>query len=168
RRGAEHRGDAEAGDPDQEQAARPEEVTERAADEEQRPERQQVRVDDPLLEGEAAAQVPLDRRQSDVHDRRVDEDDDGAEDAGDEHEPVPVREHAGKTCSSRWAQGEGVVTVTVRVTVTVTGRSTMISGGRTVTVRTTVLTARLTTGTVRTTTGPGTVTTRVDMYVCTW
>ena len=50
RGGAEDRGDAEADDPDQEHAPRPEEVAEGAADEEERAERQQVRVHDPLLE----------------------------------------------------------------------------------------------------------------------
>ena len=61
-----------------------EEVAERAADEDQRAEREQVRVDDPLLEREPAAEVVLDRGQRDVDDGRVDEHDRRAEDAGDE------------------------------------------------------------------------------------
>ena len=54
--------DAERDDPDQEQAPRAEQVAERAADEQQRAERQQVGVDDPLLQREPAAEVVLDRR----------------------------------------------------------------------------------------------------------
>ena len=69
-------------------ASRAEQVAERAADQEERAERQQVGVDQPLLEGQAAAEVALDRGQRDVHDRRVDEDDDGAENARDEYETV--------------------------------------------------------------------------------
>ena len=65
-----------------------EEVAERAADEDQRAEREQVGVDDPLLEREAAAEVALDRRQRDVDDRRVDEHDRRPEDAGDERQPL--------------------------------------------------------------------------------
>ena len=80
-----------ADDPDQEQAPRAEEVAERAADEQQRAERQQVGVDDPLLQREATAEVALDRRQRDVDDRRVDEDDHRAEDAGDEDQAIALR-----------------------------------------------------------------------------
>ena len=68
-----------------------EEVAERSADEDQRAEGQQVRVDDPLLERQPAAEVVLDRGQRDVHDRRVDEHDRRPEDAGDEREPVARR-----------------------------------------------------------------------------
>ena len=64
-----------------------EDVAERPADEDQRAERQQVRVDDPLLQREAASEIALDRRQRDVDDRRVDEDDRRAEDAGHEDQP---------------------------------------------------------------------------------
>ena len=88
RQRAEHRGDAERRDADHEDAPRAEEIAERAADEEQRAERQQVGVDDPLLEREPAAEVALDRGQRDVDDARVDEDDDRPEDAGDQDEPV--------------------------------------------------------------------------------
>ena len=83
RRGrAEDRGDAERDDADQEDPPLPEEVAERAADEDQRAEREQVGVDDPLLEREPAAEVVLDRGQRDVHDRGVDEHDHRPEDAG--------------------------------------------------------------------------------------
>ena len=103
----------EADDPDQEQPARAEEVAERAADEEQRAERQQVRVDDPLLEREPAAEVVLDRRQRDVDDRRVDEDDDRAEDAGDEDEPVAATRVA-QVFDTRRPKGGGGGTKEVR------------------------------------------------------
>ena len=86
--GAEHRGHAERGDPDDEQASRPEQIAERPTDEEQRAERQEIRVDDPLLQREAAAEIALNRRQRDVDDARVDEDDDRPENAGDQHQPV--------------------------------------------------------------------------------
>ena len=92
---------AEADDPDQEQAPRAEQVAERAADQEERAERQQVGVDDPLLQREPAAEVALDRGQRDVHDRRVDEDDDGAEDARDQNETVAIRRRltVGRQCA---------------------------------------------------------------------
>ena len=44
-------------------------------------ERQQVGLDDPLLRGEAGVEVLADRRQRDVDDRAVEEDDADAEDA---------------------------------------------------------------------------------------
>ena len=52
-----------------------EDVAERAADEDERREREQVAVGDPLLAGEAAAEIVLDRGQRDVDDRRVEADD---------------------------------------------------------------------------------------------
>ena len=62
---------AEAADADREHAPLAEEVAERAADQDQRAEREQVGVRDPLLPGEAAAQVLADGRQSDVDRGRV-------------------------------------------------------------------------------------------------
>src|SRR3712207_8386509 len=52
----------------------------------QRAEREQVRVRHPLLAGQAAAQISLDRRQRDVDDRRVEARDRGTQDRGDEGE----------------------------------------------------------------------------------
>ena len=52
----------------QEDALAAEEIAERAADEDQRAEREQVGVDDPLLEHEPAAEIALDRGERDVHD----------------------------------------------------------------------------------------------------
>ena len=68
-----------------------EDVPERPADEDQRAEREQIGVHDPLLGGEPAAQIVLNRRQSDVHDRSVDEDDRGAQDRRDQRQPCRSR-----------------------------------------------------------------------------
>ena len=59
---AEDRGDRERDDADHEDPLLPEQVAERAADEDQRAEREQVGVRDPLLEREAAAEVSLPSR----------------------------------------------------------------------------------------------------------
>ena len=66
RHGAQHGHDAEARDAEREHAPLTEDVAERAAHQDQRAERQQVRVRDPLLAGEAAAEVGADRGQRDV------------------------------------------------------------------------------------------------------
>ena len=58
-------------DAEREHAPLAEDVAERAADQDQRAERQQVGVRDPLLAGEAAAEVVADRGQRDVDRRRV-------------------------------------------------------------------------------------------------
>ena len=96
RQRAEDRGGAEAGEPDREDLPPSEVVSERAADEHHRDERQQVGLDDPLLAGEAHSEVPLHRRQRDVHHRRVEEDHRRGEDRGDEGETLP----AGHLCES--------------------------------------------------------------------
>ena len=72
--------DAEPADADREHAPLAVEVAERARDEDQRAERQQVRVRHPLLAGEPAAEVLADRRQRDVDDRRVEARDERAHD----------------------------------------------------------------------------------------
>ena len=56
-----------------------EDVAERAADEDERAEREQIGVDDPQLGRDPAAEVALDRGQGDVDDRPVDEGDRRAE-----------------------------------------------------------------------------------------
>ena len=81
RRGAQHRSHPEPDDAGGEDPPAAEEVAERAADEQQRAEREQIRVDDPLLGGEAAVQVGADRREGDVDERAVQEDRARAEDA---------------------------------------------------------------------------------------
>ena len=86
---AQHRGGGEEDDPAQEDLL--------AADQVARPPRQQheaavgdeVGVDDPGQVGLAEVQVPLDRRQGDVHDRRVEHDHQLAEADDDEGDPAP-------------------------------------------------------------------------------
>ena len=77
---AEHRCEAEPGDAEPEDPRLAKDVPERPAHEDQRAQREQIGVDDPLLGRKSAAQIVLNRRQSDVHDRSVDEDDRGAQD----------------------------------------------------------------------------------------
>ena len=59
-------------------------VAQRPSDQDQRAERQKVRVRHPLLRLQAAAEVTLDRRQRHVDDRPVDRRDPGTEDCRDE------------------------------------------------------------------------------------
>ena len=68
--------------PDREDPPLAEDVAQRPADEDQRRERQQVAVGDPLLAREPAAEILLDRRQRDVDDRRVEADHERAHDRG--------------------------------------------------------------------------------------
>ena len=70
------------------------EVAERAADEDQRAEREQVGVGDPLLAGQAAAEVALDRRQRDVDHRRVEPRHERAQDRGQQREALAAVGHA--------------------------------------------------------------------------
>ena len=74
--------------PEREHAPLAVEVAERAADQDQRAERQQVAVDDPLLRRQAAAERALDRRQRDVHDRAVEQHDARADDARDQRQAL--------------------------------------------------------------------------------
>jgi len=85
-RGAQKRRDAEPRDPCREDPPPPEEVAERSADQQERAEREQVGVDDPLLRREAAVEVSADRRQRDVHERAVEEHGRGAEDAREQRQ----------------------------------------------------------------------------------
>ena len=85
---ADERGDAEAGRADREDPPPAVEVAERAADEDQRREQQQVGLDDPLLVGERRVEVVAQRGQRDVDDRLVDEHDRRPEDAGDQRQPL--------------------------------------------------------------------------------
>ena len=81
---AREREHAERGDPEHEHAPLAVDVAERAADQDQRAEREHVGVRDPLLRLEPAAEVVLDRGERDVDDRPVDRGDARAEDRGDE------------------------------------------------------------------------------------
>jgi len=93
RRRAERRRDTEARDADHEDAHVAVDVAERPADEDERAERQQIGVDDPLLRRDPAAEIRLDRRQRHVDDRPVDEHDRCAENRGDDREAGgPARE----------------------------------------------------------------------------
>ena len=74
--------------PEREDAPLAEDVAQRAADQQQRGERDQVGVGGPLLPRQAAAEVLGDRRQRHVGHRRVDRDDGRAEDGGDQHQPL--------------------------------------------------------------------------------
>ena len=69
----------EAGHPDREHSPLPEDVAQRAAEQDQRTERQQVRVADPLLTGQASAEAALNRRQRDAYDTAVENRDAGPE-----------------------------------------------------------------------------------------
>jgi len=62
-----------------------ERVGERAGEQDERPERQQVGVDRPLLQREAAAELGRDRRERHVDDRAVEERDERDDDGDDEH-----------------------------------------------------------------------------------
>ena len=77
---AEDRGRREPAEPDHEQPPATEQVAERAADEQQRDQRQHVGLDDPLLPREPGVEILLDRRQGDVDHGRIEEDDVRAED----------------------------------------------------------------------------------------
>ena len=84
RQRAEQRRDAEARHAEREHAPLAVDVGERAGHEDQRAEREQVGVGDPLLAREAAAELVRDRRQRDVDHGRVDRHDRGAEDRRDQ------------------------------------------------------------------------------------
>ena len=74
REAARERGEREERDADQEQPAVAEEVAEPAAEQEEAAEGEQVGVHDPRERGLGEAEVLADRRQGDVHDRRVEDD----------------------------------------------------------------------------------------------
>ena len=88
-RPAQHRSDGEDGDAGQEQAAASEQVAEAAGEEEQTAEADQVAVDDPGERRLVGVEAALDRRQGDVHDRRVEHDHQLAEAEHDECDPPP-------------------------------------------------------------------------------
>src|SRR6266849_2695085 len=83
----------------------------------QAPVRDQVGVDDPGKLSLAEAQVALDRRQSDVHDRRVEDDHELAETDDDERHPAPG---IGSDCRRMYFHYASTDEPTV-VTITITG-----------------------------------------------
>ena len=98
---AERRGRAEGDQPDHEHPAAAELVAEAAADQEQGDERQRVRLDHPLLAGEADVEAVADRRQGDVDDGAVEEDDRRAEDRRDQRQTLLAGHGSESTFSPR-------------------------------------------------------------------
>ena len=94
REAAGERGDGEERDPDQEQPPVAEQVAEAAAEQEEPAEGQQVGVHDPGERGLVEAEILPDRRQGDVHDRRVEHDHQRAETEDDECVPAFATVHA--------------------------------------------------------------------------
>ena len=80
------RREREERDPEQEQPAMAVEVAEPAAEQQEAAEGQQVGVDDPRERGLREAEVVPDRRQRDVHDRRVEHDHQVAEAEDDQRD----------------------------------------------------------------------------------
>ena len=87
--------------------------------EDQRGQREQVAVRDPLLAREATAEVLLDRRQRDVDDRGVEPDDERAHDRGEQaealdagplHAPTPREATAAARSSAATAEGHDSAT----------------------------------------------------------
>ena len=87
---AEHRRRGEAVEADADDAEPAERVRQRAREQDERAERQQVRVDRPLLQGESAAELVRDRRQRHVDDGAVEERDERDDDGDDEHPGATV------------------------------------------------------------------------------
>ena len=101
---AQHGGHAEADQADDEQPPPAEEVGQRAGQDEQRAERQQVAVLDvvlPLQHVDEQARLPADRGQRDGQHGRVEEDDARAEHRGHER-PALVGGHRGDPTGGRW------------------------------------------------------------------
>ena len=99
--------DGRGGEPDQpehEQTPAAVLVAERAAQQEQRAQGQQVAVQGPLQSREPAAQVVADVGQRHVHDRRVEERDPRAEDGGEDHPPTTRRPELDELGRSRRAR----------------------------------------------------------------
>ncbi len=87
------RGEREQGDADQEQAPMPVEITEPPAEQQEAAEGEQVGVDDPRKRRLGEPEVGPDRRQRDVHDRRVEHDHQGAGAEDEECEPALAGVH---------------------------------------------------------------------------
>ena len=91
-RGSAHeRGDREDHDAGGEDEPAPEAIRERTGCEDQRGKRDCVRVDNPLKPSKARVELPLNARQSDVHDRDVDQQHERRRAHGDERPPAPLK-----------------------------------------------------------------------------
>ena len=90
---AQDRGHPEADQPGREHPPLAQDVAQRAADQDQRGQRDQVGVGRPLLTGEAAAEVVADGRERHVDHRGVHGDDGGAQDAGHQDQALAVIAH---------------------------------------------------------------------------
>src|SRR5262249_13840580 len=100
-------GRGEEDDAHQEDPLAPDQVTGAAAEEEEAAERERVGVDDPLQIGLGEVQVLLDRRQRDVHDRRVEHDHELRQADEDQHKPgIAPGSHSPKLAATcRWTGG---------------------------------------------------------------
>jgi hypothetical protein len=114
---AEQRRGAEQCQSRREDAPPPEDVPERSPDEQQRAEREQVGLDDPLLLDESGVEIVRDRRQRDVDDRAVEEHDPRAEHGGRERDPLhAIVDHRSTFADSgvTWRSSSQIQGVTLR------------------------------------------------------
>ena len=98
REAVEQRRDREDDEAEEEEPLAPEQVARAAAEQQEAAEDERVRVDDPLEVGLREPEVLLDRRQRDVHDRRVEHDHELREADEDEDDPAvrrpaPLHDH---------------------------------------------------------------------------
>jgi hypothetical protein len=101
----EQRRAGEDSEPDQEQPLQAEEVAEAAAQQEEAAEDEGVGVDDPLQAAVGEVKVVLDRRQGDVHDRRVENDHEVCQADEDEDDPGICRGGSQQARADRGAAG---------------------------------------------------------------
>ena len=87
----------------------PELVAERAADQQQRDHRQHVGLDHPLLPGQAGVEVVADRRQGDVDDGAVEEDDGRAEDRRDQGQALLAGHAVAESVGAHSTLGRGAL-----------------------------------------------------------
>ena len=106
REAARERGGREQPDAREEQAPLTVEVAEPAAQEEEAAERQQIGVHDPGERGLGEAEIGSDRRQRDVHDRRVEDDHQRAKAENDQRVPTcaAVQRHVARPFGSTSSQ----------------------------------------------------------------
>src|SRR5262249_26061154 len=87
---ARERAESEEDDPDGEEAAPPEQIGERPADQQERGQCQRVGVDHPLKIGERGIEAALDVGQRDVYDRDVQQEHEDAGADRDQRPPLPL------------------------------------------------------------------------------
>jgi hypothetical protein len=107
---AHERGDREDPDASEEEAAPAEQVGHPPAEEQEAPEGERIAVDDPLQALGAEPERALDRRQRDVHDRRVEHDHELGKTDDDEDPPAAGRPGARFLNGSRRRDRDGVLT----------------------------------------------------------